>query len=146
MRLPILLLASAVAPLGLSAAPDTAFFETKVLPLLTQRCFECHSHEKNIKAGLALDSRAGWVAGGDSGPAIHPGDVEKSLLIKAVRYTDDDLQMPPKEKLSAGEIAILERWVEQGAVDPRRDQPDAETRGHPHSPHHLRVPARWPRP
>ena len=115
----VLLLASAVAPLGLSAAPDTAFFETKVLPLLTQRCFECHSHEKKIKAGLALDSRAGWVAGGDSGPAILPGEVEKSLLIKAVRYTDDDLQMPPKEKLSPAEIEILEQWVKQGAVDPR---------------------------
>jgi len=120
MRIPIaLLLANAVAPLGLSAAPDTVFFETKVLPLLTQRCFECHSHEKKIKAGLALDSRAGWVAGGDSGPAILPGEVEKSLLIKAVRYTDDDLQMPPKEKLSPAEIEILEQWVKQGAVDPR---------------------------
>ena len=114
-----LLLANAVAPLGLSAAPDTVFFETKVLPLLTQRCFECHSHEKKVKGGLALDSRAAWESGGDSGPVILAGDVEKSLLIKAVRYTDEDLQMPPKEKLSAGEIAILDQWVKQGAVDPR---------------------------
>ncbi len=101
-------------------SPDAlAFFESKVLPLLTQRCFECHSHDKKIKGGLALDSRAGWESGGDSGPAVHPGEVEKSLLLKAVRYTDEDLQMPPKEKLSAGEIAILEQWVKQGAIDPR---------------------------
>jgi len=112
----------AVVSLVRAAEPSAdalAFFESKVQPLLAQRCFECHSHEKKLKGGLALDSRAAWESGGDSGPVILAGDVEKSLLIKAVRYTDEDLQMPPKEKLSAGEIAILEQWVKQGAVDPR---------------------------
>ena len=110
------------------AADAVAFFETKVHPILTQRCLECHSHEKKIKGGLALDSRAGWESGGDSGPVIVAGDLEKSLLIKAVRYGDEDLQMPPKEKLSAGEIAILEQWVNQGAVDPRAGAATAKSR------------------
>ncbi|MEQ1850897.1 MAG: PSD1 and planctomycete cytochrome C domain-containing protein [Chthoniobacteraceae bacterium] len=106
--------------LAADAAPEgAAFFEAKVLPLLQKRCYECHSHEKKIKGGLALDSRSGWERGGDNGPAIAPGDLEKSLLIKAVRYTDSDLQMPTKGKLPAEEIAILEQWVKQGAADPR---------------------------
>ena len=78
------------------ADDDTAFFEAKVLPILQKRCFECHSHENKIKGGLALDARSGWVQGGDSGPAIIPGNVEKSLLIRAVRYGDADYEMPPK--------------------------------------------------
>jgi len=101
------------------ADDDNAYFEAKVLPLLQKRCYECHSHEKKIKGGLALDSRSGWEHGGDNGPAIKPGDLEKSLLITAVRYTDSDLQMPTKGKLPAEEIAILEQWVKQGAADPR---------------------------
>jgi|GEM_PF-2568626 len=89
------------------ADDDNAYFEAKVLPLLQKRCYECHSHEKKIKGGLALDSRSGWEHGGDNGRAIEPGDLEKSLLIKAVRYTDSDLQMPTKGKLPAEEIATL---------------------------------------
>jgi hypothetical protein len=105
-----------------AAAPppdETAFFESKVRPLLVERCYECHSHGKKIKGGLALDSRSGWERGGDNGPAIRPRDVEGSLLIKAIRYADRDLEMPPKAKLPASEIAILEQWVKRGAPDPR---------------------------
>ena len=69
---------------------DTGFFEAKVLPILEERCFECHSHGTKIKGGLALDSRSGWEAGGDNGPAIKPGHLEASLVIKAVRYEDAD--------------------------------------------------------
>ena len=102
-----------------SHAADTAFFDSKVLPILQQRCFECHSHGTKIKGGLALDSRSGWVEGGDNGPAIQPGEVETSLLVKAVRYIDAEFEMPPKAKLPAAEIAILEEWVKLGAPDPR---------------------------
>lgn len=104
---------------GTTKADDTAFFESKVRPLLIQRCYECHSHEKKIKGGLALDSKPGWQTGGEHGAAITPGDVNKSLLITAIRYTDSDLQMPTKGKLPAEEIAILEQWVKLGAPDPR---------------------------
>jgi hypothetical protein len=100
-------------------AADTAFFDSKVLPILQQRCFECHSHASKIKGGLALDSRSGWEEGGDNGPAIKPGQVEASLLIKAIRYVDAEFEMPPKGKLAASEIAILEEWVKSGAHDPR---------------------------
>ncbi len=101
------------------AANEEAFFASKVLPILQQRCFECHSHGSKIKGGLALDSRSGWEEGGDNGTAIKPGQLEASLLIKAVRYVDAEFEMPPKGKLTASEIAILEEWVKSGAHDPR---------------------------
>jgi len=103
----------------ISRAADEGFFDAKVLPILRQRCFECHSHSSKIKGGLALDSRSGWEEGGDNGPAIKPGQLESSLLIKAIRYVDAEFEMPPKEKLAASEIAILEEWVKSGAHDPR---------------------------
>jgi hypothetical protein len=102
-----------------AAGADMEFFEKKVRPLLTERCLECHSPEHKVKGGLRLDSREGWETGGDAGPALVPGKPEESLLITAVRYRDKDLQMPPKKRLSAEEIATLEQWVKLGAPDPR---------------------------
>ncbi len=115
----------AAPPENATAEPSRAgveFFEQKIRPLLVAQCYECHSAEsKKLKGGLRLDSRDGWLKGGDTGAAIVPGDAEKSLLIKAVRYTDKDLQMPPKDKkLSATQIADLMAWVKMGAPDPRR--------------------------
>lgn len=108
------------APLALLAAgDDDLFFESKVRPVLIKRCYDCHSTEKKTKGGLALDTRAGWQHGGDNGPAIIPGDLTKSLVIKAVRYLDKDFAMPPKSRLPADEVAILEEWVKRGAPDPR---------------------------
>ena len=104
------------------AGDGMAFFESKVLPLLQSRCYECHSHEKKIKGGLALDLKSGWQTGGDSGPAIVPGDMAKSHLITAVRYADPEMEMPPKGKLSASEIEIFEQWVAMGAPDSRVKQ------------------------
>jgi hypothetical protein len=95
------------------------YFTSKIEPVLKQRCYECHSHEKKMKGGLTLDSRSGWEHGGDSGPAIDVGKPEESLLIKMVRWSDDEHQMPPKEKLPPAEIALLEEWVRRGAPDPR---------------------------
>lgn len=93
------------------------FFEQRIRPLLAQNCHKCHTGEKK-KGNLLLDSRPGLIKGGDSGPAIVPGQPDKSLLIKAVRYTDDVLRMPPRSKLTAEQIADLARWVERGAVWP----------------------------
>ena len=104
-------------------------FKQRVQPLLERRCYECHSHRaKELQGGLTLDSRSGWVAGGDTGPAIMPGKPDESLLIKAVRRTSKDLQMPPDEKLKDEEIAVLVEWVRRGAVDPR-ESPDSESGG-----------------
>jgi hypothetical protein len=108
------------------AEDGMAFFESKVLPLLQSRCYECHSHEKKIKGGLALDLKSGWQTGGDSGPAIVPGDLAKSHLITAVRYADPEMEMPPKGKLSANEIEIFEQWVAMGAPDSRVKQTAAK--------------------
>ena len=105
---------------------DAVFFESRIRPLLVERCYECHSAGKKQKGGLLLDSRAGWAKGGDSGPAIAPGKPDESLLIKAVRGTDKDLQMPPEKaggKLTAPQIADLEAWVRRGAFDPRTGTP-----------------------
>jgi hypothetical protein len=111
----------AADPLPLTAE-QTEFFEKKVRPVLADHCYKCHSAgAERIKGGLLLDSREGWVKGGDSGTALIPGKAEESLLIKAVRYTDPDLQMPPKEKLSEQQIKDLEAWVNLGAPDPRRE-------------------------
>lgn len=93
------------------------FFEKKVRPVLANNCFGCHSAQsQKLRGGLRLDSRESMLSGGTSGiPAITPGDPEKSQLIKAIRYTDSKLQMPPGEKLSNQEIADLESWIKQGA-------------------------------
>lgn len=133
MKVRILTAITSIAAVAAQAAEptagDDAFFETKVQPVLVKRCYECHSHDKKIKGGLALDSRSGWEQGGDNGPALRPGDLEKSLLIKAVRYADADFAMPPKAKLPADEVAILEQWVQHGAADPRVAAGGAKKRG-----------------
>ncbi|MEO7300782.1 MAG: c-type cytochrome domain-containing protein, partial [Verrucomicrobiota bacterium] len=102
--------------------PDqTAFFESKIRPILVDNCYKCHSHDsEKLKGGLSVEYRESLLKGGETGAAIVPGDPEKSLLIKAVRYTDPDLQMPPKnKKLSETQIADLVTWVRMGAPDPR---------------------------
>src|SRR5262245_9020956 len=96
-----------------------AFFERHIRPLLVDRCYECHSKRaRKLRGGLDLGHRDGWRKGGDRGPAIEPGNPDASLLIQAVRYEDEDLQMPPKGKLSGREVALLTRWVAMGAPDP----------------------------
>jgi len=99
-----------------------SFFEKRVRPVLVNQCYQCHSAEKKIKGGLRLDTREGVLRGGDSGPAVVPGNLKKSLLITAIRYTDDDLRMPEKKKLSTREIAALTEWVQMGAPDPRVEE------------------------
>ena len=109
-----------------AAAADFAHFEAKIRPLLLARCASCHAGEKT-SGGLALDSREGWQKGGDSGPAIVPGDPSASLIVKAVRGLGGVSPMPPEgdhnglplARLSADDIAALVEWVAAGAPDPR---------------------------
>src|SRR5262245_6042282 len=121
LALALRLCAGALFASPIIAAEDFDFFEKKIRPVLVENCYECHSAQsKKVKGGLRLDSREGLLHGGDSGPAIVPGEPEKSVLIKAVRYTDKDLQMPPKDnKLPDSQIAGLVEWVKLGAPDPR---------------------------
>ncbi len=93
------------------------FFEKKVRPILVSKCFECHSAGTKRSGGLLLDSRAGLLKGGDNGPALVPGDPEKSLLVLAIRY-DDIPKMPKRSKLPDQQIADLTAWVKMGAPWP----------------------------
>jgi hypothetical protein len=93
------------------------FFETQVRPVLAENCFKCHGPEKQ-KAHLRLDSRAAALAGGDSGPAVVPGNLAESLLVTAISHADEILKMPPAQKLEPAKIAALTRWVKIGAPWP----------------------------
>ena len=95
------------------------FFEKKIRPVLVSECYQCHSKDEKVKGGLRLDWKGGWQEGGDSGAAIIPGRVGKSLLIQAIRYSDTELEMPPKKRLTAEQVADFEKWVAMGAPDPR---------------------------
>ena len=99
-----------------------AFFESKIRPVLVEQCYSCHSQEAatkgKLKGGLYLDSKEGLQRGGDTGPALSSEHTEESLILKALRY--EEYEMPPSGKLSANIIEDFERWVAQGAIDPRR--------------------------
>ncbi|MFM9000237.1 MAG: c-type cytochrome domain-containing protein, partial [Opitutia bacterium] len=124
--------ALAAAALPLIAADDpkppapTAegleFFEKKIRPILSEHCYECHSIAKNSSKGsLILDSLDGMLKGGEEGPAVVPGNLDRSLLIRAVRYHDPDLAMPPKKNgghIGDAKVALLEQWVTMGAPAP----------------------------
>ena len=100
-------------------AADEDYFEQHVRPILTNRCLKCHGGVKSA-GGLSLDSAKGWREGGESGPAIIPGDADGSLLIQAVEGRG--LEMPPEDAgghLSSEEVAVLRKWVSLGAPDPR---------------------------
>jgi hypothetical protein len=97
-----------------------AFFEAKIRPVLVKHCYGCHSDASHkAKGGLKVDSRAALLKGGDSGAAVVPKSVEKSLLYKAITYQDESLQMPPDGKLPDSVIADFKKWIEMGAPDPR---------------------------
>ncbi|MHC5209548.1 MAG: DUF1553 domain-containing protein [Planctomycetota bacterium] len=111
---------SGASDLGAEPTEEQArHFEERIRPLLSENCFRCHGPDaKKLKAGLLMSGRSGLLAGGDSGPAIVPGDPDKSLLVQAVRYDDSELQMPPDGRLPDASIALLEDWVRDGAPWP----------------------------
>ncbi|MES2695975.1 MAG: PSD1 and planctomycete cytochrome C domain-containing protein [Verrucomicrobiota bacterium] len=117
----------AVAGLRAAEQPLTAeglaFFEKKIRPVLADKCYQCHAASaEKIKGGLVLDTREGIREGGNTGPAIVPGDLSASLLIEAIRYKDEDFAMPPEKnggRLPNEVIADFEAWVKMGAPDPR---------------------------
>jgi cytochrome c553 len=117
--------------LGLASAASAqrtgdAFFEAKIRPVLAKNCYSCHSAEANkAKGGLKVDTRAGLLKGGDTGPAVVPRSVEKSLLHRALTYHDESMRMPPDGKLPDATVADFRKWIEMGAPDPRGDKPAA---------------------
>jgi mono/diheme cytochrome c family protein len=104
------------------SAEGIAYFETHIRPLLAERCYGCHSQRaEKQEGGLRLDARGAWLKGGARGAAVIPADLNGSLLIQAVRYTDPDFQMPPTEKIPDEAIAALETWIKMGAPAPHED-------------------------
>ena len=98
-------------------ADQTKFFETKIRPVLVRECYSCHSTRSQVKGGLWLDTKLGALSGGDSGPAIVPGNLDESSLWSAINH--EDYKMPPRKKLSDEIIADFRKWIEMGAPDPR---------------------------
>jgi hypothetical protein len=115
------------APASIRADDGLNFFESKIRPLLTERCINCHGGP-SPKGGLSLESRTGWQEAG----VVESGKPDESLLIRAVRYSDADLAMPPPDaggKLTDDQIAALEQWISMGAPDPREaaSGPESQT-------------------
>ena len=122
-------LAAAIPAFGLAQTPPAeadrkgeSFFETRVRPILVNRCYECHGPDSEQEAGLRVDSLRALLRGGDSGPAVVPGKPSKSLLIDAINY-GEIYEMPPDSKMPQGEIDVLTKWVEMGAPWPASDVP-----------------------
>jgi hypothetical protein len=105
---------------GVSAEePRAEHFARHVQPLLASRCLNCHGPDEQ-EGGLRLDSRAAALKGGERGPAVIPEKPAESLLIRAIKHENHEYAMPPKEKLAAGDIAALERWIKDGAYWPEK--------------------------
>ena len=118
---------------SMARAADTepaTFFRDKIEPVLKAECYQCHSREaREVQAGLLLDSRQGLLRGGDTGPAIVPGKSADSLLVQALRH-ENGVAMPPKmPRLPEATIANFARWINEGAVDPRTEDPPSDPLG-----------------
>ena len=129
-RKPTSILAGVFALTLPSLAADPAkeqldFFESKIRPLLSERCYKCHSVETSkSKGGLTLDTADATRKGGDTGAGVVPGKPEESFIYKAIIYTDKDLAMPPSSsggKLEPQQIADITAWIKMGAPDPRKE-------------------------
>lgn len=119
LLIPLLLAALAAGPVV--AAEAGAIFEKQVRPLFEAKCFDCHSsRSEELKGNLKLDSLEEILKGGASGPAINPGDLENSFLLRAIRYEEADYQMPPSGRMSDEAIAAVEKWVQALADEAKR--------------------------
>ncbi|MES2438013.1 MAG: PSD1 and planctomycete cytochrome C domain-containing protein [Verrucomicrobiota bacterium] len=120
------LLAFAMAsPLMAASDPKLEFFEKKIRPILSENCYNCHSANTKAAGGLRVDDLNGLLDGGDEGPAIIRGDVEKSLILQRVNHTDEKRRMPREsDPLTADQIQDLATWVRDGAVWPPEKIPD----------------------
>jgi cytochrome c553 len=100
------------------------FFEKNIRPVLVEHCYKCHSSDsEKIKGGLTLDTKQATLLGGESGhPGVTPGSITESTVYEAMTWKNDDMQMPPKQKLPDEVIANFKKWIEMGAPDPRESK------------------------
>lgn len=126
MKLSRLLTFVSLASPALAADADlppeqSSFFEKNIRPVLAQACYKCHSaKEQKSKGGLTLDSKEATLRGGESGrPGVVPGRPMASTIYEAITWSNEDMQMPPKEKLPEDVVANFKKWIEMGAPDPR---------------------------
>ncbi len=118
--LAIVLLASLFLANQSQADDEVDFFESRIRPVLVEHCYACHSSDgSDIEGGLRVDSRDAMRRGGESGPAVTPKHVDKSLLVSAIKY--ESLEMPPDRKLPDSIVADFVKWIDGGAVDPRNE-------------------------
>ncbi|HWB11436.1 MAG TPA: DUF1553 domain-containing protein [Pirellulales bacterium] len=114
----------------ISTADDRVDYLKQVRPILRERCTACHGVLKQ-EAGLRLDTAALAIKGGDTGPAIEPGNVSGSLLLTRVTSADDAERMPPEgEPLSPDQIATIRQWVAEKAEAPADERPEQDPRHH----------------
>ena len=120
MRLASLLVLAVSCAGAENAAAD--FFERHVRPVLANNCYACHSAQlSQPQAGLRVDSRTALLAGGQSGPALIPGDPEGSLLVQVLRYAGE-IRMPPTGRLTETQVDRIASWVRMGAPFPSLDE------------------------
>ena len=129
-----IVLFNSIAPVALAAssteAAGTEFFERRIRPVLVENCYLCHSSEsKPLQGNLRLDTPEGMLKGGNRGPAVVPGALDESLLIKAITHADPQLKMPPASKLGDQQIADFVAWVRMGAPHPSSDELSAAAPG-----------------
>jgi cytochrome c553 len=111
---------------GEADSPQVAFFEKKVRPILVSHCYNCHSADTKPAGGLRVDDRNGLLTGGNSGPAIIPGEPEKSLILERIRHKDPKKRMPKEGgELTEAEIADLSLWIRDGVAWPAEKLPDS---------------------
>jgi len=107
-------------------AEKVEFFESRIRPVLIESCYSCHNQAETTDGGLALDSRQGIREGGDGGPVLIPGDVSSSRLLAILRHEIEGLEMPSGgPRLDDHVIADFQRWIADGAADPRDSPPDS---------------------
>ncbi|MCE2795593.1 MAG: DUF1553 domain-containing protein [Planctomyces sp.] len=125
------LLLIAALPLGLlNSTCPAADYENDIKPLLKSRCYACHGALKQ-EAGLRLDTGSLIRSGGDSGPALQPGQPAASLLVHKITATDPAIRMPPEgEPLSPAQISLLQNWIADGGLSPDNEQPESDPRSH----------------
>ncbi|MFN5185417.1 MAG: DUF1549 domain-containing protein [Planctomycetota bacterium] len=121
----LILLANCLSQWAIAQDPKLDFFESKIRPVLVERCYECHSSQtkpNELGGKLRLDSAPSIARGGSLGPALLAGNPNESLLIKAIEYNDSGFQMPPDSKLTNEQIADFKQWIAEGATDPRKEE------------------------